>query len=301
MNVNAHIHIGMQGRFKLAVRKADTLEQVSETHWMDNLILNQGLNRKGTNSVSGVCEVGTSSTPPNIAQTGLISKVAHTSTIVASSGSAQGSAPYFGRATQTYRFAAGVATGTLAEVGVGWDITNDLWCRALIVDMAGNPTTITVLADEVLDVTYELRLYPDLVDKVFIANIGGIDRDCILRASEVTEGTVWGVSIFGAAGFTSFVGNKVFNGALGGITVNPSGTSDFISSFNQIPYVNNSLELKIVYVWDLNAGNLVGGITAALFETTIGAYKISFSPAIAKTNADKLTLQMLFTWGRYVP
>ena len=69
--------------------------------------------------------------------------------------------PYYRWAKVTWRFGQGVAAGNISEVGLGWGNSN-LWNRALIKDANGNPTTITVLSDEYLDVVSEIRDYPTL-------------------------------------------------------------------------------------------------------------------------------------------
>lgn len=292
----------MKGRFKLIRRKADTLEITEETPWINNVILNQGLERFGTGSIADYCKVGTNNAAPLTAQTALLGFVAATSTVQSTTVSARATAPYYGRAVRTYRFATGVAAGTLAEVGVGWatgNAANTLWCRALILDAGGNPTTITVLSDEVLDVAYELRIYPDLVDKVFQVTISGNLYDCILRAADVLSTASWGTNLF--SGFLASGVPYVYNGALGAITTLPSGVLSAPSPVNPTvaPYAPGTLYRQYEANWGLDQGNLAGGISAWLMPSNVGAYKVSFSPAIPKTNVQVLKLTARLSWGRY--
>lgn len=302
--LDIEIGAGLKGRFQITRRKADTLEVVEESPWFDNVILDQGLDRLGTSIIASFAKVGTSNTTPTTIQTVLLGYVAATNTIQASSSSAQAVAPYFGRAIRTFRFAAGAAAGTLAEVGVGWatgNAANTLFCRALILDLVGNPTTITVLADEVLDVTYELRIYPDLVDKVFVANISGTDHNCILRAADVVNASWWGSQLFN--GFNYGTWPAAYNGALGGITTLPSGLSALPTGLAPVvsAYVPGSYSRVYTPTWGLNDGNLAGGITAWYMPSHVGAFKMSFSPPIDKTNVRTLSLSTKFTWARYTP
>lgn len=297
------ISLAFEGRFKMTRRKADTLEVVEETDWFPNLILDIGLDRFGTASIATYCKVGTSSTTPATNQTQLLGYVGSSSSIQANSNGAKATPPYYGYATQTYRFNAGVAAGTLREVGVGWVQAGagNIWCRSLIIDANGNPTSITVLSDEVLDVTYELRCYPYLSDKVFQTTIGGVLHDCVLRAYGVTQTFWWGQYLLN--GFNGQGPTQVFNGAIGAITSSPSGTS---SNSNPIDptldaYVPGSYQRAATANWGLNEGNLSGGITAAAYKSTVGAYQMSFSPAIAKDNTKVLSLKIMYKWGRYVP
>ena len=51
--------------------------------------------------------------------------------------------------------------GDVAEVGF-FNTSSVLFSRALIKDSEGNPTTLTLLADEQLFITYEFRKYPTI-------------------------------------------------------------------------------------------------------------------------------------------
>ena len=148
------------GWFKIEATRPDGTRRVL-ADWFPNLILNGGLDRMGANpDYLSWCQVGSGSTAPVAAQTALVNRIAGTSTQQNNVSGAQASAPYYGWYRRTYRFAQGVAAGNLSEVGVGWATSGSLFSRALILDGGGSPTTITVLSDEVLDVTYELRRYP---------------------------------------------------------------------------------------------------------------------------------------------
>ncbi|GAG45715.1 unnamed protein product, partial [marine sediment metagenome] len=110
---------------------------------------------------------------------------------------AQGAEPYYGSQTRTWRFDEGDAAGILAEAGIGRGNCNidgsDLWSRALIKDGAGDPTTIEVTANEWLDVSYQLRLYPGhLIDDTGSVLISGQSHDYVMRSSLVTSGATWG-------------------------------------------------------------------------------------------------------------
>lgn len=300
--MTTHTHLQIQGRFKLIRRRADE-SIIEETPWMENRILDQGLDRFGLGlQIADWCKVGTNSTAPANNQTVLLGYVAVSNSIQAQNQFTQATAPYYGTQTRTYRFAVGAAAGTLAEVGVGWatgNATNTLWCRALILDANGNPTTITVLSDEVLDVTYELRLYPDMVDKVFTTTIGGILYDCLLRPSSVTDNTPWTYPFSGFTNATTV--GTVYNGTLGSALIAPNGLSSSNTSALKGTYAPGTYTNTFTCTWGLSAGNLAGGITAVRLITTAGAYKMSFNPAIPKDNTNTLNLAMIFSWGRYVP
>ena len=126
--------------------------------WFCNLILDAGLNRLGTGGIIDRISVGSGNSTPTAGQTALDTLVATTTTAVGggvNSYDSVGNTYAFSRST--YRFATGVATGNLTEVGAGW--SGGLFSRALIKDGGGVPTTVTILSDETLDVIYELRVY----------------------------------------------------------------------------------------------------------------------------------------------
>ncbi len=293
----------MAGFFKIEAIKLDGTKRVL-ADWFPNLILDTGLNRWGTGAIITHCQVGTGNTAPVNADTALVTYVAGSSTQQASANGAQGSPPYYGYQQYTFRFAAGVATGTLAEVGVGWASSGSLFSRALILDGGGSPTTITVLADEVLDVTYELRFYPPLVDVTDILTISGVDYDYVFRASGVTSASYWPLIVTGAIGASG--GESVaYNGAIGAITATPSGTQGTQTSSSVAAYSNNSLQRDISILFGLNNGNVSGGISAiglALGSSSArnagGAYQASFDPPIPKDATKTLTLSYRVQWAR---
>lgn len=107
------------------------------------------------------CCVGTGNSNSVVTQTSLDTFKASTTTTQGAieAGIQVTTLPYYMWLRSTYRFGEGVAAGNISEIGLGWANAN-LWNRALVKDSNGNPTTITVLADEYLDVITEIRVYP---------------------------------------------------------------------------------------------------------------------------------------------
>lgn len=292
------------GFFKMEAIRPDGRKRLV-ADWFPNLITDAGLNRMAYGGYLNACHVGTNNTPPNVLNNSLVGYVGGTTTVQSSSYGAQSTAPYYGWKRITYRFNVGVATGNLAEVGIATAAANGgstvLFSRALILDINSNPTTITILPDEVLDVTYELRNYPPLVDVPQTLTITGSgSHDMVTRAAFVTSSS-WGLYLGGGVSFnTSGVDGFVFNGSIGAITSGPSGNSSNVSQYNVGSYVENSLERSGGYGFGLNQGNLAGGITAARYQTTLGYYQTSFSPAITKDATKTLSFVFKTTWARNV-
>lgn len=285
---------GLKGRFALWAVGPQGKRTLAE--WCDNLVLDIGLNQIGLGSWLTHCYVGTGSTAPAVSNTTLESQTAVTSTIDSSASGANDEEPYYGYKRIMFRFAEGTAAGNLSEVGVGW--ASNLFARALIVDSLGNPTTVTVLEDELLLVLYEIQLYPPTEDYEFEAPVTGVNRAWVRRAARVTNGNTsvgWGVAGTIAAAYRVFA----YNGALGEITEAPNGLSAQASSTATSPYSNNSLKIGVSGFWALGAGNLANGISAFLIETQgLGAYQFSVDPPVEKTSLASLNLGIEVSWSR---
>jgi hypothetical protein len=296
-----HIRPQLAGFYRIVATDADTGEQRVVADWFENLILDAGLNRLGTGGIASHCHVGSGSSTPAVSDTSLQSVVATQGRTGASDG-VQNTEPYYGWGRYTFRFNAGVAAGNLSEVGIGWSASSgSLFSRALIKDVNGDPTTITVLSNEFLDVTYELRIYPPLTDATFQAVIGGVTHDCVLRACKVTDFWNWRAALGdNGIAFQPTAGTPVivYSGAIGTITQYPSGSSGSASSYATNAYSNNSYTMTGYADFDLNSGNVAGGIVSMYFRTYAGTYQCSFDPPIAKDNTKTLRINMSVTWAR---
>lgn len=294
------------GRFRLVATKLDGTSRVV-ADWFDNLILDTGLNRLGTGLVGNHCQVGTGATAPTNSDATLQSLLTASSTIQNTVTGASASSPYYGYVINTYRFGIGAAAGNLTEVGIGWAASGSLFSRSLIKDLAGDPTTITILGDEILDVQYELRLYAPLTDVTGTIDVGGDDYDYVLRASNVTTGTTWGnfgvsylLTSGGVAMQPSLGFNTFFAGAVGAITAAPSGTANTDASYpSAAVYGNNNLYRDFSYSVGINHANF-GGVGAVLLQTSAGQYQIGFTPDLPKDNTKTLTVVVRVAWARKV-
>lgn len=294
----------MCGFFKLeAVRLDGTKRLLAD--WFPNLITDVGLNRVGSGSYLNACHVGTNNTAPSVADTTLAGYRAGTTTVVASSDGAQPSAPYYGWKRKTFSFGIGAASGNLNEVGVATAAANGgatiLFSRALILDEFGSPTTVTVLVDEVLDVTYELRLYPPLVDVTQTVSITGSgSHDIITRARDVTSYR-WSSFLGNGVTFDPYGGSSLTarSGELGAITGGPSGTSESSGTCWTLAYGNNNLYRDGGASFALHQGN-VGGIRSIAWHTSLGAFQTRFDPVIDKTDTKTLNVVFRVAWARNV-
>lgn len=301
----------MSGHFTIEKLKVDADGEVIEASRtkvaeFDNIVLDSGVNRIGTaTDWMSACQLGTGTATPLATDTGLASFLGGTTSVQATVGGAQGSAPFFGWQRRTYRFAAGVATGNLTEVGVGWSAAAgaNLYSRALILDAASQPTAITKAADEVLDVTYEARLHPPTVDATGnLTIVGSGTHDFVTRASNVTSGNEWSLADNAGGIFSGMPWvHQVYAGAIGAVTTMPSGAVGSASSAVNAAYANNSLQRAGSITFGLDNGN-VGGIRSMLVRYgtggRLGTFQTEFTPVINKTAATTLVINVLHTWGR---
>lgn len=291
----------LSGHFWLRAVNAET-GTVRELGEFDNLILDAGLNRLGTGGVIGHCVVGSGSTAPTNADTTLAALVASTTNLTASTNGQATSAPYYGYNRVTYRFDMGVAAGNLSEVGIGWGPTS-LFSRALILDSGGTPTTITVLSNEFLNVTYEVRVYAPTADVTAAVTIAGVSTDIVARAAAVTDQHDWACGAIGqGVNFGTTSGSDPYcwfgSGAIGTVTQRPSGTSANVSR-SKDTYSNNSLTMTGGVTAALDVANFAGGISTMLVRTTLGAFQVSFDPPIDKDNTKTLRVNVAVSWARH--
>lgn len=295
----------MAGRYKIEAIRPDGRRRLC-ADWFPNLITDIGLDRFGNADWRTYCQVGSGNSTPTVGDTGLQTLVAATSTKNSELTSTQPSSPYYGSRTIVYRFATGVAAGNLSEVGVGWASAGSLFSRALILDGGGSPTTITVLADETLDVTYELRIYAPEVDSAFEFEMSSVTYDCVSRAANVTSTNFW-IPPPAALNPGSTGNHRVTNGALGAITGTPSGSNASPDSTSISSYSNGTYYRDMTLGFSLNFGNLSGGISNLCLGysfiggggfSILGARQISFSPAIDKDATKVLSLTLRQQWAR---
>jgi hypothetical protein len=292
----------LEGWWNLSIRRSDGRVR-RDTGWFPNIITDVGLNQIGTLSTYlSICRVGTGSATPTALDTSLGSQIASTSSVQSSVAAAQGSPPYYGSFTRTWRFAAGVAAGNLTEIGVGFDASGAIFSRALILDGSGNPTTITVLPDEFLDATYQIRLKPPLVDVNSTINISGIDYDTITRAGRVTNSTSWSTPSTG--GGSNTFNYNTYTGNIAAITTLPSG-SIFFSVAGSLAYGDGNLYRDFSDTMGLDESNNVAGIRTIGYQMgqggAMGHMQTQFDPVIAKDNTKVLTVTFRHTWARGTP
>lgn len=296
--------VELAGMYRMVVTRPDGTQR--DSGWFPNLITTSGLNRIGTGGIGNLAMVGSGSTPPVFANTALEAMVAYTNNVTYQLAGAAVAAPYYGFYRRTFRFEAGQAAGNLSEVGLGWDAgSSDIkaFSRALIRDANGDPTTITVLGDEVLDVTYEMRLYSPAGDTAFNVDVSGTTHACVMRAAAATSSAWTPWNLFDSGANMPF-NMSIYQGPIGSILEYPSGSGGGTAYGNPAAYVNNSLKREYVAQFGLDNGNVPGGVGAFYLspysQGNLGMWQVSVDPKIAKDNTKILTMVFELSWARKV-
>lgn len=302
------VHIG--GEFRAVVSRADGSVK-SDTGYFKNLVLDSGLNRMGSGLANAFMYVSTNNTAPSVSDTGMGATYYSTSNTSGVSsptgwGVAAATPPYFGTAYQTRRFAIGTLSGTFSSVGIGWDASNNIFAKSLVVDGLGAPTTFSVGIDEQLDLTYRWRTYVPDADYAHVATISGVNYDITTRGAHVTSSdSNFGVynALAAAVSFTNNFGGSTscaYNGAIGSATGFPSGTVASSGTGSTAAYVNNSLSRSGTLTMTTAQGNLAGGISAlrAKFSNLGYTFQMGISPPIPKDDTKTLVLNFTASWGR---
>lgn len=300
-----NIKVGLKGKYKIEkVFNANTSEEykIPLTEWFDNIITDMGLNLFFTETdgryTMSHCLVGTGNSTPNVGDVWLDSYLAYTSTLQAHSVSNSGAPNYTKIWTGTFRLGAGVGTGNISEVGIGYYSSSRLFSRALILDGGGSPTTITKLSDEVLDITYEFQIQlptSDVSGSVVITGDKGGTYSYTLRASGIDD--VMSMQSY----FPCFIGLSqvafAYNGSIGTILDTPSGTLS-TGSTSANSYSSGNFYRDTTSSFSISQGNLSGGISAMRFGVSGLMFQIGFDTAIPKTSSDTFSLVYRYTASR---
>ena len=309
------MQVGLYGEVKVIVKRADDTVRL-DTGFFPNVITNLGLDAIGNdNDLFNYCSVGGGNSKPLNTNTKLDNFLAVGSPISSESkydyDPVRDTEFYKCSKTVGYRFT-GLDNKNISEVGLVSDYRPELhsaFTRTLIKNSAGEPTVITVLSGEILELQYRLWQVFDVKDKdqVVTAMIDGVEVpfNVKIRLAGVggNLGGSWSYAAVVGAGLT-FQGNNYHQfgtGELGEITGHNPGITSFYglsweayqpSTYKRKFYVNASIT------------DAVHPIRSFLFFTGLGAYQVRFGTVdgdlpIDKTNQDILQLGFEMSWGRY--
>lgn len=177
----------------------------------------------------------------------------------------------------------------------------------------GSPTTITVLSDEILDVTYEVRLYHYNGPEI----LGSIDLDGVTYYTKMVGGDINYTSFeapgIGATEVSPPPAVGVYNGVYSSSNLaTAGGSSSNSTSVTALPYVPGSKKIGYSAYFNTTAGNLSGFITQVSFgfrtrssSNQITYMRVGFFESdyvtpkpIPKDNTKTLTLSFEYSWDR---
>lgn len=325
------INIGLAGLFQFETRQklgvdADGNDILSEdatvlVPWFHNLITDGGLDLLGANSPADnltYCRLGTGTTAPTNGDTGLQTQTGATNTVGTGGATGNDGSTYIYRRVSR-RFAAGTVSGVaLAEVAMASAATGQIFSRSLIKDATGTPMTITLPADQALDVIYEIREYIDNNDVVVNTTVDGAACTVTMRPHMFPTGNAWNNK---AGNIGRGILPSHYTGAAsagpGGLETQPAKTSNVANgqagtgNTNGVAYnayVAGSFQRTVTINFGLTQNNYATGI-GCICLTSDGAWwtdasppgewTFGFNPKLNKTSSRLATVVLGFTWGRY--
>jgi len=305
--IHINTKVALSGEYRLVIKRNG--EEI-DTGWFKNLILNQGLDRLGTNDavLIGYARVGTGTTAPVITNTTLEAQVAASESGPSDTTVVNSGAPnYTTLTTYEYTFTQGAVTGNISEVGVGWASTGaTLFSRALIVDNTGTPTTITLTSIDQLIIYYRLNASQPTTDTTTAVTISSVSYPYTIRTAYAASfcssiSTFWYGYAFTRLNYTLLYGNDAalgpITGSLSGTIIANSGNGDV--TFTYPAYTPGSYYRDSIFSVAVNKGNAVGGIGGITLTWNGGLQnQIVLSTPIPKTNTQVLTITCRFTWAR---
>ncbi|QYW02130.1 tail fiber [Stenotrophomonas phage Sonora] len=341
------LELGVAGYFIFEKFKSDangdeipgTRERLAE---FKNLITNTGLNAIFTSETTAnqyfgySCAIGSGNNPPAVTNTDLQSYLIYVADDTSGNSGKPSALQTSGYAPDNtyvwrrwcFRFADGLAAfNNIQEVGIyargragSPQRPNVLCSRALILDSGGNPTSISILPDETLDIYYEFRFYPP-ADVTGTITLNGVDYPYNIRPIDFNNDTwnAWGYGTSTASGLRG-IRNDLQGGSY---WAGNTSSAAFYASANQTlypkeqradsvwgatygaavatrsTYVTDSFTRTITIPMSLTECNVPGGVGSLFYSTGIGAYKITFTGAkVPKTASFKWTQAFVFTIAR---
>lgn len=298
--------VGVRGEYTFIVRNADGSEKsVIKTK---NLITNYGLNKLFTelsSDLGGVnyCQLGSGTTEPSFTDLNLTNKlVSKYGAAAVTNYFCSNVAPYYSRTTVKFSFSPGQATGMFTEVGLAATETNTLFSHALIKNGNGDLVTLTVLADEYLDVYYDFYwYYPDTALTVQ-QTINSVVTNVSVHLYNVL-GNIYSNYTFKALRYPGLV-RKAFvsvdSKPVDILNTQISNTANVFVDITRETYVENSFE-RVITATFAPSLDFTAGIKAVLFSydgytsgviMQQGGWMIGYEPAVVKNTEQVFTIRL---------
>lgn len=305
-------NMGMAGEFRAVVKRADGSTKI-DTGYQKNLILNQGLDFFGGDNgpdMMAYCVIGSGSSQPVYTQNKLDTAIRGARGTASSTkydyNAARDGNLYKTNKVNKYSFTE-LNNVNISELGLASTYSNAttyfLCTRALIKDSQGNPTTITVLNGEILEIYYKLWAVFDTTDKTGQINLldgvgGSVAYNYVLSPMLVGSNYDGEVGRIPQADSIKLL----YAGDKASLTGQPSNNLYSTTSKGSLTsYVTGSHKTVFTFTADISSAN--GSIRTYGFSN-MGWWQIRFGSVandspITKTNTQTLSIPVEVSWGRY--
>lgn len=304
-------NIGMKGYYRLFKKTEDGEEVPLLDHAVDNLILDEILDRLNNRFDSAdsyffsTCKVGTGTTPPTPTDRDIENRVADTNVKRVNYNRTYDSVnkKFLERMTGRYEFNIGAINTNITEVFIQAG-NFDAVARSLIKDSQGNPTSVTVTAQESLIVEYTIQF--DNCPTEVTGTLGMVDKDgnvisthtivSKLVYQDMTDDKrpVWWWCKPINNSYINVYYDPSFDPAYGDPYVDPPGTSTSLTRVEGKVTGNGS---RWRYRMNLADGNFPGtgfdGIFKGIYRQSVnpGSWNTRFDPPIPKTDKEVFEIE----------
>lgn len=297
---------------------------LQETPWFKNLLTDTGFENwvggtsLGTNSLFSWCGLGNGSIPPANGDSTIspinsrfpkVVGIDALETVIAASNVLT--------CTTAYISPAAVSSYTVSEIGIfSAAIGGILVSRALIKDVLGAPTSITINPGEYLKVLYQVQVTVDLADKTgsfvwnavtynYTARPMAWNTSLSLAPKDATNFWVFPKGAVVDSANTGFGLNRATAGdsnSLAAVTSRPAYTlTSAAGTMTPAAYIANSKARKIEYIFGASEGNIAGGIGGIRIDNASyseSGIQIAFTPKIPKVSPTTFKVGITHQYSR---
>lgn len=316
--------VGLKGHYRVTKNKPG--EDEATVTEFNNLITDYGLNRllSGSSFSSSVanCVVGTGVTEPSVTNLNITAahKQAAQVSLQATAGPLEDLPALERTITFKYVFNPGVITSTVTEIGTKDNNAalnnNTLFSHSLIKDTNGNPTTLTVLPDEYLNVYYSLTFkFPDKGTWVSLTkDIGGVPTTIRMKMINILRTGLTATSFTEMCGF-SYINFRAYNTGAAIMTadeetyVNPQSAAVWtLESYDSRHGITCSRTISSengvftrrarIKFTPQSGGRIFGTMSLMSNNSSSPMYVIEATPPISKTDEQEFNLDLDFSLSR---
>lgn len=284
-------------------------ETLCSTGWRPNLITDTGLDslaQVSSNNSWRNLSVGTGTTAPAPTDTALASRVAGRNISFSRLGVLSGNTCTH---TGVCTFELGSVVGNITELGLSGYSSGPLFTRALITDLNGDPTSVTVTAEDQLVVTYRVIFTVDMSIQTATVVDPNTDVSYTIQAAYETLTTAidnYGIGIGALGSINSGTTYSLVGGEFGMAGEPPSGGTSgsygHSSGLDQsTPYVPGTFRREARFRYPAAAAMLDrDGINIMRMYSYCpsGYIKFHFDPPFRKPSTNTCELGWVISWER---